>query len=161
MLCWRSHWSHHNRLRTVNNCTQPDGYKLLTSNIAFVSIIICIQDLCYLSMSDQPLSTSSEWEMMWPHHIPALSASNLRHIEHFTSLCQIELNYLTFPHPAPPPQFPRRTISNVKYLNHVHQVCAESCAIGCMDECSMTVVIQTDSYQALTALCMTLMTSLT
>ena len=40
----------------------------------------------------------------------------------------------------------------------MHQVCAESYAVGYMDECCMAVVIQTDSYWALTAPSMTLMT---
>jgi len=46
-------------------------------------------------------------------------------------------------------------------LNHVHQVCAESYAVGRMDECSMTVIIQTDSYCALTTSSLTRMASLT
>jgi hypothetical protein len=37
----------------------------------------------------------------------------------------------------------------------------ESYAVGCMGECSIAVVIQTDSYWAQTAPHMTLMTSLT
>jgi hypothetical protein len=48
----------------------------MTSIIAFVSIIVCIQEFCYLSYFDQLLSTLSEWEMTWPYHIPALSAGN-------------------------------------------------------------------------------------
>jgi hypothetical protein len=43
----------------------------------------------------------------------------------------------------------------------VHQVCAESYAVGYMDEFSMTVVVQIDSSCTLTALSMTCMTSLT
>jgi len=34
---------------------------------------------------------------------------------------------------------------NFKYLNHVDKVCAESYAVGYMDECGMTVIVQTDS----------------
>jgi hypothetical protein len=36
------------------------------------------------------------------------------------------------------------TRSNFKFLNHVHQVCVETYAVGFMDECSMTVIIQPD-----------------
>ena len=43
----------------------------------------------------------------------------------------------------------------------MHVVCAESYAVEYMDECVMTVVVQTDSYSALTALSITLMTSVT
>jgi len=43
----------------------------------------------------------------------------------------------------------------------VHQVCAEYYAVGWVDECSIMVVIPTDSYWALTSLSMTCMTSLT
>ena len=43
----------------------------------------------------------------------------------------------------------------------MHQVCAESYAVGCMDEWGMTVIIQTDSYSALTYPSMSSMTSLT
>jgi hypothetical protein len=59
------------------------------------------------------------------------------------------------------PQFPWHTISNFQNLNHVHQVCVESYAVGHMVECTMTVIIQTDSYQALTAPSIIHMTSLT
>jgi len=64
-LCWRSHWSHWNSLCTFNNCMQPIIYSVLTSSIMFVCIIVCIQEFCYLSITDQLLSTLSEWEMMW------------------------------------------------------------------------------------------------
>ena len=37
-------------------------------------------------------------------------------------------------------------ISNFEYLNNVHQVCAESYAVGYVDKCSMTDVIQADSF---------------
>ena len=43
----------------------------------------------------------------------------------------------------------------------MHQVCTESYAVWYMDECSMTGVFQTGLYRALTALCITCMTSLT
>jgi hypothetical protein len=43
----------------------------------------------------------------------------------------------------------------------VHQVCAESYAVGYMHECSMTVVIQIHSSCTQTALSMPRMTSLT
>jgi len=85
MLCWHSHYTHWNRLCTHNYCIQWIANSLLTSNIAFLSIIICIQKPCGLWISDQPLSTWAEWEMMWPYHIPALSAANLWHVDHFTS----------------------------------------------------------------------------
>ena len=58
----------------------------MTSSIAFVSIIVCIQEFCYLSLSDQLLSTLSECGMTWPYHIPALLAGNQRHVDHFTSI---------------------------------------------------------------------------
>jgi len=41
-------------------------YAFLTSGITFVCIMICIQEFCYVSISDQLLSTLSEWEMTWP-----------------------------------------------------------------------------------------------
>jgi len=59
-------------------------YTLLTSDIVFVCIIVCIQEFCCLSFSDQLLSTLCEWEMTWPYHIPAHSASNSWYIHHFT-----------------------------------------------------------------------------
>jgi len=43
----------------------------------------------------------------------------------------------------------------------MQQVCAKSIAVGCMHECSMTVVIHTGSHSALTAPSMTTRTSLT
>ena len=51
---------------------QPIIYSLLTSSIAYVCVIVCIQEFCYLSIFDQLLSTLSEGEMTWPYHIPAL-----------------------------------------------------------------------------------------
>jgi len=60
-------------------------YALLTSNIAFVCIVICIQEFCYVSITDQLLSMLSEWEMTSTYHIPVLSAGNLQHVDHFTS----------------------------------------------------------------------------
>jgi len=122
---------------------------------------MCIHKLCCGLISEQPLSKVFEWEMTWPNHVPVLSAGNLRHVDHFTSFLNILLDFLTCPHPAPSPWFPRHTISNFKYLHHLHQVCAESYAVGHMDECSMIVVIQTDLCWALTALSITRMTSLT
>jgi hypothetical protein len=43
----------------------------------------------------------------------------------------------------------------------MHQVCAESYAVGYMDEYGMTVVVQIDSACELAALTLTRMTSLT
>jgi len=60
-------------------------YTVLTPIIAFVCIIVCIQEFCYLSISDRLLSMLSEWEMTWPYDIPALSAGNWRHVDHITS----------------------------------------------------------------------------
>jgi hypothetical protein len=51
---------------------QPIIHPLLTSSIVFVWIIVCIQEFYYLSISDQQLSTLSEWEMTWPYDIPTL-----------------------------------------------------------------------------------------
>jgi len=51
--------------------------------------------------------------------------------------------------------------SNFSYLNHVHQVGVESYAVGCLDECSITVIIQTDLRWARTATPMTRMALLT
>jgi len=160
-LCWLSHWPHWNHLPTLNHCVQSIAYLLLSSNIAFLGIIHCIQMLCGLSISVQPPSVLSEWGMKWPCHIPALLAGNLGHVDYFTSFGSIALDFLTFPHPAPSPQFPWCTISNYQYLNNVHQVSAESCVVGWMQKCSMTVVIQTDSHWATTASSITCMTSLT
>jgi len=129
--------------------------------MAFVCIIVCIQECCYLPICDQLLSTQFEGEMMWLYHIPVLLASNLRYLDHFTSFWSIWLGLLTFPYPAPSHQFLRRTIRNFEYLNNVHEVCAEIYAAGAMDECGMTVVVQTDSSSALTAHSMTWMTSFT
>jgi len=137
------------------------AYWLLASNIAFLSIIICIQKHCGLSISDQPLSTWSEWEMTWPYQIPALSAGNLRHVDYLTSNSLISLYFLTLPHTSPSLRFPWCTISNYRYLNHLHLFCAKSYAVRCMDEWNMTVIIQTDLYWALNARSMTCMTSLT
>jgi len=136
-------------------------YSLLISNIVFLSIIICIQKLCGLSISDQAPSMLSEWEMRSPYHIPALSAGNLRHVDHSTSFWIILLDFLIFPHPTPSPGFPWRTISNCKYLSPVHQVWAESYTVGLMDKCSMTVSIQTDSCWEQTAPSVTHLTSVT
>jgi len=160
-LHWRSHQSHRNSLCTLNNCMQRIKYTVMRSIIAFVCIIVCIQEFCYLSIFDQLLSTLSEWEMTCPYYIPALSAGNWWHVDHFTSFLQILLDFLTIPYPAPASWFPWRTTSNFKYLNHVHQVCAESYAVGYMDEYGMTAAVQIDSSCALTALPMTRMTSLT
>jgi len=46
---------------------------------------MCIQELCGLSMSDQPLSLLSDCEMTWPYHIPVFSAGTLWHVDYFTS----------------------------------------------------------------------------
>jgi hypothetical protein len=43
----------------------------------------------------------------------------------------------------------------------MHQAGVESYAVGRMNECSMTVIIQTDLYRALTAPSITRITSLT
>jgi hypothetical protein len=139
---------------------QPIKYTVLTSIIAFVCIIDCIQEFCYLSIFDQGLSTLSEWKMTW-YHIPALSAGNWRHVAHFTIFWQISLNFLTIPYPAPSPRFPWRTTRNFKYPNHVHQICVESYVVGYINVYGMTVVVQIDSSCTLTALPMTCMTSLT
>jgi hypothetical protein len=133
----------------------------MTSIIVFVSIIVCIQEFCYLTIVDQLLSTLSEWDITWPYNIPPLSAGNWWHVDHFTSFWKIKLDVLTIPYPAPSPRFPWRTTSNCKYLNHVHQVCAESYEVGYMDEYGMTAVVQMNSSCALTALPTTPMTSLT
>jgi len=160
-LRWPSHQSHQNSLRTLNNCMQRIKYKAMTSIIAFVCLIVCIQVFCHLSIFDPLLSTLTEWEMTWPYHILALSAGNWRHVDHFTSFGQIELDFLTIPHPAPSPRFPWRTTSNFKYLNHVHHVCVESYAVGYMYEYGMTAVVEINSSSAVTTLPMTHMTSLT
>jgi len=133
----------------------------MTTNIASLCINMCIQKLCGPWITDQPSSTLSEWWRTWPHHVPVLSGGRLWHVDLFNSFWSILPNFNFFPQPAPSPRFPRGIISNVKYLNYVHQVCAENSAVGGMDECSMAVVIQTDSYWALTAPSMTRMTSLT
>jgi hypothetical protein len=50
--------------------------------------------------------------------------------------------------PGPPAGYPdpllTLSISNFKYLNDVHKDCAESYAVGYMDQYGMTVVIETD-----------------
>jgi hypothetical protein len=140
---------------------QPIIHTLWISDFAFVCILICIPEFCYLSSSDQLPSTLTEWEMTWPYHAPTHLASNLRHVDRFTSYGRIYLNFLTSPYPDPSPPFPSCTISNVKYLNHVHKVCAESYIDGSMDGCSMTVVVQTDLPWALTSLSVTCMISRT
>jgi len=50
---------------------------------------------------------------------------------------------------------------NFRNLNHMNQVCAESYEVGCMNQCSMIVVIHPTSHCALTAPTMTRMTLLT
>jgi hypothetical protein len=97
--------------------------------------------------------------MMWSYHIPVLLAGYLWHVDYFTSFWKILLNFRTFFHPAPSSQFPWLTISNLKYLNQVHYVYGESNAVRYMDEFSMKVVVQTDSYWVLTALSVTCITS--
>jgi len=134
---------------------------IIANECSVSSIIICIQKFCGLSISDQPLSTLSEWWMMRPYHIPALLAGNFHHVDLFTSYLSILPNLFTILHPAHSPWFPWRIINKFKYLNDVHQFCGESYAVGCMDKCRMTVVIQPDSYSTLTAPSMTRMTSLT
>ena len=95
------------------------------------------------------------------YHIPALLARNLQHEDRFPSFWLISLDFLTFPHPGASAQFPWCTIGDHKYLDCAHQVYAESYAVGWVDTCSMTVVIQTDSYWPWTAPSMTQMISLT
>jgi hypothetical protein len=158
-LRWCQHQSRQNILSTLNNCMQWIKYAVMTSIIAFVCIIVCIQEFCYLSIFDQPLSTLSEWAMTWPYHIPALSAGDGRHVGHFTSFWQIQLDFLTIPYPAPSPWFPWRPTTNFKYLNHVHQIWAESIAVEYRHEYGIMVVVQIDSSWALTALPMIRMTS--
>jgi len=62
-------------------------------------------------------------------------------------------------HPAPSPRSPCHTISNLKYVNNVDQVCTESNAVEYMDECSVAVILQTDWNWARTDLSMTRMSS--
>jgi hypothetical protein len=71
------------------------------------------------------------------------------------------LNFLRFAHPVPSPRIPRFTRCNCKYCEHVHQVCASSYVVWYIDECSITVIMQTNSYWALTPLSINRMTSLT
>jgi hypothetical protein len=160
-LHWHSHYSQQNSLCTPNNCMQRIKSAVMTSIMACVCIIVCIQEFCYISMFNQLLSTISEWEMTWPCHIPALSAGNWRHVDHFTSFGQIYLNFLSIPYAAPSSRFPWRTTSNFKYLNHVPQVFPDSYTVGYMDEYGVTVVVQIDSSCALTAHPLTRMGSLT
>jgi hypothetical protein len=160
-LRWCSHSSHRNSLCKLNNCMQSIKYTVLTSIIAFVCIIVCIQQFCYLSIIDPLRSTLSEWEMMWPYHIPALSAGNWWHVDHFTSFSQIWLGFLTIPYPAPALRFRWRSTSNFKFRNDVHQVSPDRYAVEYMDAYGMTVVVQIDWSCALTARSMTRMTSVT
>jgi hypothetical protein len=83
-LCWHSHESHWYCLCTLNNSMQPIIFTLLTSYIAFLCIIFCIQEFCYGSIPDQLLSTLSGWEMPSPNHSPAHLAGNLCHLDHFS-----------------------------------------------------------------------------
>jgi len=136
-------------------------YTLLTSNIVFVCIIVCIQEFCYLTISDQLLSKLSEWEMMWPYLIPTLSASNSRQVDPITIFWEILLDFITFPHPAPFFRFAWCFITSFKYLHNVYEVGVESHEGGYMDESGITVIIQTDLLSALTAHSMTSITSLT
>jgi len=108
-----------------------------------------------------PSATLSEWQMTYPCHIPAISVSNLWHVDLSSSFRTWQPNFLTCSHPAPSPQFPWPIISNVMNLDHVHQCCAESYAVGCMNECSMMIVMQRDLYWALNSPSMAHMISLT
>ena len=131
MLSWCSHWTHWSILRTLNHCIQQIAYYLSTSSIGFLSIIVAIHKRWGLPISDQHPSTLSGWEMMWLYLNPALSAGNMCHVDYFTSFWLLWLDFLTCPHPALSPPCPWHTSSNCKSLNHVHQVCAESCTVGC------------------------------
>jgi len=145
----------------VNNCIFIIILPLLTANVSFLWILSCIQKLCGLSISDPLLQMLSEQWMTQRCHIPAHSAGTLPHVDSSTNPCLIHPNFLTFPYPAPSPQFPWLTIGNFLNLDNVHQVWAQSYAVGCMDECSMLLVIHTDSHYALTTPSMTHITSLT
>jgi len=89
--------------------------------------------------------------MTLAYHIPALSTSNLPHVDPYTSCWDNSHNFLSVPHPAHSLHLPWSTISNLHNLDHVHQVCAVSCGVGCSIECSMTVVIHPGSCCTLTA----------
>jgi len=53
---WHSVDAHFNHIETAfvhPIIVRNDSYKLLTSNIAFACILVCIQEVYYLSISDQ------------------------------------------------------------------------------------------------------------
>jgi len=99
--------------------------------------------------------------MTLAYHVPALSAGNYLRIYPYTSFGFIQPDLFTFPHPAHSPRFPWPAISDFPHLDHVHQVCTGSYAVGCMTVCTMTVFIHSASHCILTGASMTHMTSLT
>jgi len=92
---------------------------------------------------------------------PALSTGNSPYINWYTSFGYIYPDFLTVPHPAHSPKFAWPPTSNFQHLQYVCWVCAASCAVGSMIVCSMTVVIHSAPYCALTTASMTRLTSLT
>jgi hypothetical protein len=72
-------------LHTLNDRMRLIVYTLLTSGIAFWITLVCIQQLCGLSICTQSPCTLCEWEMSWPYPLPELSAGNSRHVDHFTN----------------------------------------------------------------------------
>jgi len=134
---------------------------LLAANKSFLCINIWIQKLPTLSIADPQLDSFSVWWITLAYHVPALSAGNSPHISLYTSCWYVQPDFLTFPHPAHSPWFPWPTLSNFQNLDHVHGVCAESYAVGCMIVCRITVVIHPGAFCALTPSAMTRMSWLT
>jgi len=147
----------------TKNCWYPVDTHIKHIEIAVLHLIIVWNEshthywhpiLCSqgLSFASKTFVASQFWINLYPHYqsqvtqlnyIPALSASNLRHVDIFTSFWVTLLNVLTSPHPAPTPRFPWHTIRNFNYLNLVYPVCVENCTVGYMHECNSTVMNQT------------------
>jgi len=134
---------------------------LLTANTSSLCMIISIQKLWGLPVSDPPQYTLSVLWMTQPDRVSALAAANLRQIDSPTSSVHICHDFLTFPDPAPCPRFRQRAISDYQNLDYVPQVWSESYAVECMDWCCMTVLIHPVSRCALSAPSMSPMRSLT
>jgi hypothetical protein len=97
---------------------------------------------------------------MWPKHIPVLAAGNLQHVDHFTSFGKYSSTSLPFLIQLLPLNFHDVPSAMSNISTTIYEVCAEIYAVGYMTDCCMTVVVQIDSPQALTALLITLMTLL-
>jgi len=145
----------------LNNCMYKWVQSLLPGNKSFLCINISIQKLQSVTLSDPPLDTLPEWYMTSAYHVTAHSASNSPHVDPYNSFRYVWPCFLTVPHAAHLPRSPWPTIYNFQNLVHVEQVCADSYTFGCMNQCSMPVVIHPGSHCALTAPSITPMTSLT